>query len=193
MSEIKLTPVRALADAQVGHFGSYENTEPLVMTACAEGVLLHILASGASSLTKADLQSAIGAFADLDIRPAGPGKWFAAGDAPLGAGEIGKISSALAGKADVHDQSAGRVRIEIAGTHVRDALAKGIAIDLHPDVFAAGAGTITLCGHLGVHISRTGTDRFELIILRSYARSLWDSLIEMGMEFGIDCRQASNA
>ncbi|WNJ99550.1 sarcosine oxidase subunit gamma family protein [Thalassospiraceae bacterium LMO-JJ14] len=192
MSEIKLTPVRALADAPVGHFGSYDNAPPLVMTACAEGALLHILASGASSIAQADLQAAIGAFADLDIRPAGPGQWFAAGDAPLGAGDIGKISSALAGKGDVHDQSAGRVRIEIAGTHVRDALAKGIAIDLHSDVFVPGAGTITLCGQLGVHISRTGTERYEMIILRSYARSLWDSLIEMGMEFGIDCRQAAN-
>lgn len=114
--------------------------------------------------------------AGFDMRSAGPGQWFAVGAADqaipaLGAGVYGV------------DQSHGRVLIRISGASVRSVLAKGTAIDLHPDQFAIGAAATTLIGHIAVNLCRTGEDVFELLVLRGFAESLWHELETMCAEF----------
>jgi len=182
MPDSVLTPVHALAGAPTGHFGTKGGDTPLTMTALAEGTVLLLLSSGSD-----DLAAALKDHSDFDVRDAGPGQSLAVRDTPLPTTALSDMEKALEGKADVVDQSAARVRIVIEGKSVRGMLAKGVPVDLHPDQFETGRSATTLCGHVGVHLTRTGTDRFELFVTRSYAAALWESLIEMGLEYGIEC------
>lgn len=166
----------------MGRFGATGGAAPLVMTAPAEGTVLLLLETGAG-----DPATALAGHGDFTLRPCAPGQWFAVADTPLAPGTLQRIEATLDGKADVIDQSAGRVRIVLEGPNVRAALAKGVPIDLHPDVFETGRTATTLCGHLSVNLTRTGDNRFEILVMRSYANALWENLIEMGLEYGIDC------
>lgn len=118
-------------------------------------------------------------------RWAGVGRWFvvATGDAaPL----VARLQEEFGGRASVLDQSDGQVAIGITGGNVRSALAKGCALDLHPDGFAPGSATVTLLGHVSVQLTRTGADDYEILVPRSYAASIWESLGEMAAEFGCE-------
>ncbi|MBO6519766.1 MAG: hypothetical protein JJ900_02655 [Rhodospirillales bacterium] len=185
MPELTLSPVHALAHVPVGRFGAAENASPLALTALAEGTILQILGAAPDSIAPA-----LAEFGNFVIRPNAPAQWLAISDKPLSSSELTQIDAALTGKADVIDQSAGRIRIQIEGPDVRAALAKGVAVDLHHDVFELGQSVTTLCGHITVNITRTGDDQFELLVMRTYAVDLWESLTEMVLEHGIECRHA---
>lgn len=115
----------------------------------------------------------------FNLRSAGPGQWFATG--PLGESEAAIL--AFAPSAFLVDQSHGHVLIRVSGEPVRKMLAKGTAIDLNPAQFAIGVAVPTLFGHISVNICRTGGEVFELLVLRSFADSLWNELETMSAEF----------
>ncbi len=52
------------------------------------------------------------------------------------------------------NQSDARAALRLSGPHVRDMLAKGCMIDLHPSVFPPGAAAMTSIAHIGVHLWR---------------------------------------
>lgn len=183
MPELTLSPVDALSKAPAGRFGTVDTVSPLVMNGLAEGTVLLLLETAPT-----DIAAILAEVGNLTVRPCAPAQWFAISDMPLSAEKLSGLEAALAGKADVVDQSAGRIRIEIEGEQVRTALAKGVPVDLHPDAFEIGETVTTLCGHLSVNLTRTGEDRFEILVTRSYALALWKALIEMSLEFGIACR-----
>lgn len=56
----------------------------------------------------------------------------------------------LAGLASVSDQSSGYVMHQLSGEGARTLLQRGVAIDLHPQNFAAGSAATTLISHIGV-------------------------------------------
>ncbi|MCF1481316.1 hypothetical protein B7W85_20655 [Allorhizobium ampelinum] len=114
----------------------------------------------------------------FDLRNAGLGQWFAVGPA-----SADQAVAAFGQAAFLVDQSHGRTLIRISGALVRNVLAKGTALDLHPDQFAIGSATTTLIGHISVNLCRTGEDQFELLVLRGFAESLWDELAGMAKEF----------
>ena len=82
--------------------------------------------------------------------------------------------------------SHGRVRIAVEGLEVRALLAKGIAIDLHPDKFRIGDFALTGLHHTGIFVERTGADRFELVVLRTFAASIWDWLLDAALPLGYE-------
>ncbi len=88
--------------------------------------------------------------------------------------------------ADVVDTSHGRVRMALSGATVERVLAKGTAVDLALSAFPVGQSATTLVGHISVQLTRTGEQSFELMVLRGFAGSLWDDLIGMAREFGIE-------
>jgi sarcosine oxidase subunit gamma len=73
----------------------------------------------------------------------------------------------------------------VRGPAARDALAKLLPIDLHRAGFAEDATALTLAGHIGVQIWRSGEDRFELACFRSYAEALYGALREAAREFEV--------
>ena len=89
-------------------------------------------------------------------------------------------------EASVLDLSHSRTCIALEGPSVRRALAKGVPLDLHPAIFREGEAAQTVVDHVGILIRRTGTDRFELFVPRSYAVSLWAWLTESAAEFGYE-------
>lgn len=113
------------------------------------------------------------------LRPAGPGQWFLVGDAPLS--EAGFAAVAATPDCAVSDQSHGRTRIAVAGPRAAALLAKGVALDL--EGLSVGASATTLLGPIGVHLTRTGPEAFEVMALRSFAVSLWTDLMEMAAEY----------
>ena len=69
---------------------------------------------------------------------------------------------------------------------MRDCLAKGISIDLHPSVFPIGAFAQTRLHHTAILLERSGDIRFELYVLRTFAVSIWEWLIDAALPFGYD-------
>jgi heterotetrameric sarcosine oxidase gamma subunit len=124
-------------------------------------------------------------------RWAGVGRWFVVSSASDPAGLVRILQEELTGHASILDQSDGQVAIGMTGGSVRATLAKGCALDLHPDSFKLGDAAATLLGHIPVHLTRTGADDFEILVPRSYAASLWDSLGDMAAEFGCEVQPAA--
>jgi sarcosine oxidase subunit gamma len=64
------------------------------------------------------------------------------------------------------------VALTLSGPDAARILANGIAIDLHPEAFAVGRAANVLCNHLSVNLARTGADRFDLVVMSSFAEAL---------------------
>jgi methylglutamate dehydrogenase subunit D len=86
--------------------------------------------------------------------------------------------------ASMSDQSHGRIIIRVTGPKSRNVLAKGTPVDLHAEFFPVGKSAVTQMAHVGVHLTRTGGDSFELSVFRGFAESFWQWLTEQAEEFG---------
>jgi sarcosine oxidase subunit gamma len=112
----------------------------------------------------------------------GPASWLALSDAD-DPDFADTLAARLAGVAAVTDQSDGRAILRVHGPHIRDALAKLLPIDLHPNEFGEDATALTLAGHINVQIWRCGQNEFELACFRSFAGALRESLRHACHEF----------
>ena len=87
------------------------------------------------------------------------------------------------------DQSDGRIILRVTGPRVRDALAKGVPIDLHPRAFRPGDAAITTVATIGVHLWQVDdAPTYELIVPRSFAVAFREWFDEAAAEFGIGWR-----
>lgn len=150
----------------------------LTLEAVTDGTVLQLL--GRPGTAGEALAAALGDLSSVSLRATAPGQWFLVSDAPV---DIDGLSDRLAGVAFVVDQTHGRSRFRLQGAKVRQWLAKGTGVDLHPDQFPIGHAATTLIGHIGVNLARTGEDRYELLVLRGFADSLWHDLNIIGAEF----------
>jgi sarcosine oxidase, subunit gamma len=187
MADFTLLHRPALADAKSGSFGALSTGTRITLTALPEGHVLHVLAAHGSGDLR-DLIPRIGDGTAYAVRSYGPGQWFVVGDTPLSAAEIFGKTPLLDSKASIADQGHGRIRIGISGRAVEAVLAKGTAVDLCSASFPVGQSAMTLIGHISALIARTGAESFELLVLRGFAESLWDELIQMSLEFGVDAK-----
>jgi sarcosine oxidase subunit gamma len=83
------------------------------------------------------------------------------------------------------DVSAQRIGLRLTGARVRDVLAKGCSIDLHPRVFGRGSGAQTALGQAGVvllALSDAGDD-YGVLVRSSFAGYLADWLLDAALEF----------
>ncbi|OJG00108.1 sarcosine oxidase subunit gamma family protein [Pararhizobium antarcticum] len=177
----------ALAGARSGAFGTSMPEKRITLEALPEGHVLQVLAGRATGDVTA-LVASLGDGKAQSVRPVGPGQWFVVGDAVLSTVDMAERKARLSGQGSMADQAHGRVRIAISGTDVEAVLAKGTAVDLNLCEFPAGRSAMTLIGHISALITRTGEHAFEILVLRGFAESLWDELIEMSLEFGVDAR-----
>jgi methylglutamate dehydrogenase subunit D len=99
----------------------------------------------------------------------------------------GELSRALGDAAAIADQSDGRFLLRLAGPKVRDCLAKGVAIDLHPRVFRAGDTAPVLLNHLQCQLARRhDEDTYDLIGPRAASGDIWHWLVSAAAEFGLE-------
>ncbi len=86
------------------------------------------------------------------------------------------------------DVSAQRIGLRLTGARVRDVLAKGCSIDLHPREFGRGRSAQTTLGQAGVvllALSDSGDDHVVLV-RSSFAGYLADWLLDAALEFTHD-------
>jgi sarcosine oxidase subunit gamma len=82
------------------------------------------------------------------------------------------------------DVSHGRAVVRVAGPRVRDALAKGCALDLHPRVFPVARCAQTVIARIPLLLDHVDADAFDVYCPRSYADSYWHWLTEACEEYG---------
>jgi sarcosine oxidase subunit gamma len=125
----------------------------------------------------------------------GPNYWLAVseGAGPLFAASLRQIVAPLA---SVADQSGGYAVFRVGGYAVRDVLAKGFQIDLHPRAFEPGAAATTIVAHIGATMWRCednsdGSACFEIALFRSLAKSFATWFSSSAAEFGCEWQTAA--
>ncbi len=114
----------------------------------------------------------------------GPGKFIVIVDSEkLTAALLNAIPPAMGA---VTDLSHGRTIIRIEGPKAEWVLAKFFAIDFALTTFPLGAGRSTSHHDIFAQIQRTGPDRFDICVFRSFARSFWEALCRASAEVGYE-------
>jgi methylglutamate dehydrogenase subunit D len=129
---------------------------------------------------------AVSTGSDIEFVWSGPGQWLVLepqGNGPLEA----RLDGAFGAQASVFDQSGSRNLLELSGPRVRDVLAKGVSIDLHPRAFKTGDAAATTASHLAVHLWQVADDPvYRLLVVRTYFDSLWRWLALSAAEYGCE-------
>jgi sarcosine oxidase subunit gamma len=116
----------------------------------------------------------------------GPDEWLLTSTAEVPGELEARVRAAvvpLGGSAT--DVSAQRITLRLTGPRVRDVLAKGCAIDLHPQVFgrsSSAQSTLGLAGVVLLALSDAGDD-YLLLVRSSFAGYLADWLLDAAVEF----------
>lgn len=79
-----------------------------------------------------------------------------------------------------------RTCLWIDGSSSREVLERGIAVDLHPDVFRHNFFALTGLHHTPITLYRSDDTRYELYVLRSFAVWAWEWLIDAALPFGYE-------
>ena len=165
----------------------------VVLRGDAEAIGAAVHATLGLSLPRSVGQTAVGqtaATADITALWQSPDEWLLL-TAPGGqTGVIDRLTPALDGlHQQIVDVSDYETTIEIAGPATRPALAKLIALDLHPRAMAAGQAVATTLGRSTIRLwlVRDGDagPLFRLVIRRSHADYVWCLLAEAGREWGL--------
>ena len=88
----------------------------------------------------------------------------------------------------VVDLSHGRTATSVAGPRAEWVLGKFFAVDFSLTALPIGSGVSTRHHDIFAQIQRTGRDRFDLYVFRSFARSFWTALCHASEEVGYEVR-----
>jgi sarcosine oxidase subunit gamma len=115
----------------------------------------------------------------------GPDQWIASAEGAEAQNFATRVRGRIGLFAAVSDQTDARLVLRLSGPKVRDVLAKGVPLDLHPKAFKPGDVATTLVAYIGVQIDRID-ETFQLTAPRSMAGSFWSWLSASAAEFGYD-------
>lgn len=109
--------------------------------------------------------------AEYDVLWLGPDEWLVRSNGPVQAGVLeAQLAQAVQGSyAAAVDVGSGYTVVEISGERVRDVLARGCPLDLHPRVFKPGQCAQSHYFKASIVLIPTGDDTFELVVRRSFA------------------------
>ncbi|WP_339949089.1 sarcosine oxidase subunit gamma family protein [uncultured Albimonas sp.] len=173
-----LSPTPALAGAASGRFGAGRGAPAAVtIEALADLPMTEVIAARGEDV----VALLAGRVPPAALRTLGPGRRLALGAAPAALADLAPRASAV-------DQSGGRGRIEVRGPEAETLLARGVGADLHGARFAQGTSAPMLFGRIGIVLTRSGAQRWEILVPRSYALALWEHLVEAGRSLGIEAR-----
>lgn len=117
---------------------------------------------------------------------AGPNQWLALGEGIDDRAFELQLRSSLAGVASVIDQSDGRALVRVSGPRAREALGKGVLLDLHPSAFGPGSAAATAVAYIGVHFWQVdAAPTYEFAMFRSFAAAFCEWLLHASAEFGV--------
>ena len=146
-------------------------------------------AQAAAELLGVELPTTASTYAqngDTTVIWQGPDEWLVTGTAMSGPELEVRLREAVAmyGGAAV-DVSGQRTTLRLSGSRSRDVLAKGCALDLHPQSFAEGTAAETMLGQTGVillAVNGSGDD-YRILVRASFARYLADWLLDAAEEY----------
>jgi methylglutamate dehydrogenase subunit D len=117
----------------------------------------------------------------------GPDQWLASAEGAEAAGFASRLRGRIGLFAAVTDQSDARLVLQLSGARVREVLAKGVPVDLHPKAFKLGDVANTVVAHIGVQIEMLdAAPMFQLTTPRSTAGSFWSWLTASAAELGYE-------
>ncbi len=118
---------------------------------------------------------------------AGPSQWMVRAEGDTAGGMLQDLRGAAEGLAAVAEVGHGRAVLDVAGPRARDALAKGVALDLDPRAFPVGRTAVTMASMIDVQITAVD-DRptYELMLFRGFAGSFWHWLEASALEYGLE-------
>lgn len=121
---------------------------------------------------------------DVSVLWLGPNEWLVLG--PAGAAEqlTGQLRSAIGTEhASVVDVSAQRTTLLLSGPRVRDLLAQGCSLDLHPSQFPAGRCAQTMLAQAQVILVPLPAGEYQVLVRASFARYLADWIFDATLEY----------
>ena len=151
-------------------------------------------AASAVELLGVELPTAASTYAknvDTTVIWLGPDEWLVTGTSLAGPELEARLREAVAPHGGVAvDVSGQRTTLRLRGSHSREVLAKGCALDLHPRAFDEGTAAQTMLGQAGVillAVNGTGAD-YRILVRSSFARYLADWLLDAAGEYAPDGR-----
>lgn len=186
-----IAPTRLVPDGHYGPDGAHGVLARAVDTLSAATLVARKGATGrllaacaAAGLPLADGPRAT-AGAGLEAIGTGPGRWLVFAEGLDGPALVARLKALAGGLAAVTDQSDANVIFDISGPKVREALAKGISVDLHPLAFKAADAATTLVSHVGVTFWQTQeAPAYRFAVGRSFAPAFLRWLTVSAAEFG---------
>lgn len=116
-----------------------------------------------------------------------PNSWLLAQPLRPGPNLPRVLDAACGTSASIVDLNGGKVVLRLAGGRVRDVLAKGCRVDLHPRAFGPGRCAMTVIGHVKTVVAQIDdAPTFELIVGASFAVSFLDWLERAAEEWGYE-------
>jgi sarcosine oxidase, subunit gamma len=106
-----------------------------------------------------------------DVLWLGPDEWLVRSSGAVAAGGLeGTLTRALDGLyAAAVDVGSGYTVVEVSGERVRDVLARGCPLDLHPRVLGVGQCAQSHYFKASIVLVPTGEQAFEIVVRRSFA------------------------
>jgi methylglutamate dehydrogenase subunit D len=117
-----------------------------------------------------------------------PGAWLIAAEAAKAAGFVDDLTRTLDGAAAVIDQSGAYQVLRLSGQALRDVLAKGVALDFHPEAFPSGGAAVTLADHVNIILWRVDSGEaltLDMAAPRSVFGDFWSWLTESAAAYGL--------
>lgn len=96
-----------------------------------------------------------------------------------------KFRDEMPGHYSLVNSSGGSTVLELSGDNVLEVLKKSTPVDLHPKEFPVGKVVSTLFAKSTATIRRSGEQRYELVIRRSFSDYIWLWLQDASREFGL--------
>ncbi|WP_324021275.1 sarcosine oxidase subunit gamma [Pantoea sp. JZ29] len=120
---------------------------------------------------------------DISVRWLSPDEWLVV----LPMDQLFPVEKALRAEIDGHysvvNVSGGQTILTLSGKHAIDVLKKSTVLDLHPRAFPVGKVAGSVFAKSSALIRRTGEDRWELVVRRSFADYIWLWLQDASREY----------
>ena len=119
----------------------------------------------------------------------GPDEWLIVSSSPVQMITVPLVTALEQQHYALVDVSGGQMILRIGGAEVRNVIASGCTLDLHPRAFEADQCAQSLLAGIPVLVHRVGDLKggsiFDLLVRRSFAQHLFDWLIDAAREVGI--------
>ena len=143
-----------------------------------------IPAATAAGLPLADAPKAVSG-AGFEAVGTGPGKWLVFAEGSDGAALRRRLEALATGLGAGTDQSDANLVLDISGPKVREALVKGVAVDIDPRAFQPGDAATTPVSHVGVTFwQRSDAPSYRFAVGNTFAPAFLRWLATSAAEYG---------